>query len=139
MTTRRDFAVSDALACDWANDFSSLWERAGRCIRRCDTRGHAEGYVRALLGRIDRKNGWQMAEYLGAGSPYPVQHFLGRANWSADVLRDEVLRYSREHLTTPRENGVLIVDETGFFKKSDKQAVAKKCHYKKRMKYSLQL
>ena len=120
MMARRGFAVSDALVCDWANDFASLWERAGRCFRRCDTRGHAEGYVRALLGRIDRKNGWQMAEYLGAGSPYPIQHFLGRANWSADTLRDEVLRYSREHLTTSGENGVLIVDETGFLKKGGK-------------------
>ena len=120
MMTRRDFDVSAALVCDWANDFSSLWERAGRCFRRCDTRGHAEGYVRALLGRIDRKNSWQMAEYLGAEHPYPVQHFLGRANWSADVLRDEVLRYSREHLTTSGESGVLIVDETGFLKKGDK-------------------
>ncbi len=54
-----------------------------------------------------------MAEYLGGGSPYPVQHFLGRANWSADVLRDEILRYSREHLTTSGENAALIVDEIG--------------------------
>ncbi len=112
--------VSADVVLDWASDFSSLWERAGSCFRRCDTRGHAEGYVRALLGRMERKNGWQMAEYLGAGNPYPVQHFLGRANWSADTLRDEVLRYSREHLTAAKENGVLIVDETGFLKKGDK-------------------
>jgi SRSO17 transposase len=69
---------------------------------------------------MERKNGWQMAEYVGAEHPYPVQHFLGRANWSADTLRDEVLRYSREHLTMSGENGVLIVDETGFLKKGDK-------------------
>ncbi len=120
MMSRSNQDVSVDVVREWASDFSLLWECAGRCFRRSDTRGHAEGYVRALLGRIDRKNGWQMAEYLGAGSPYPIQHFLGRANWSADVLRDEVLRYSREHLTTSGENGVLIVDETGFLKKGDK-------------------
>ncbi len=120
MMARPDRDVSVDVVRDWASDFSSLWERAGRCFRRRDTRGHAEGYLRALLGRMERKNGWQLAEYLGAEHPYPVQHFLGRANWSADTLRDEVLRYSREHLTTSRESGVLIVDETGFLKKGDK-------------------
>ncbi len=120
MMARPDLDVSVDVVRDWASDFSSLWECAGRCFRRRDTRGHAEGYVRALLGRMERKNGWQMAEYLGAEHPYPVQHFLGRANWSADALRDEVLRYSREHLIMPGENGVLIVDETGFLKKGDK-------------------
>jgi SRSO17 transposase len=120
MMARLALDVSVDVVSDWASDFSLLWERAGRCFRRSDTRGHAEGYVWALLGRIDRKNGWQMAEYLGAEHPYPVQHFLGRASWSADVLCDEVLRYSREHLTTSGENGVLIVDETGFLKKGKK-------------------
>ncbi len=120
MMARPDRDVSVDVVHDWARDFSSLWERAGRCFRRRDTRGHAEGYLRALLGRMERKNSWQMAEYLGAEHPYPVQHFLGRANWSADTLRDEVLRYSCEHLTTSRESGVLIVDETGFLKKGDK-------------------
>ncbi len=35
-------------------------------------------------------------------------------------MRDEVLRYAREHLLTGGERGVLIVDETGFLKKGTK-------------------
>jgi SRSO17 transposase len=85
-----------------------------------DTRGRAEQYVRALLGNVERKNGWQMSEYLGAEKPYALQHFLGRANWCADAVRDEILRYALRHFLGPGENGVLIVDETGFIKKGVK-------------------
>lgn len=114
--------VSVGITNDWAADFLSLWGRVGRNFRRSDTRKHAEGYVRGLLGRIDRKNGWQLAEYLGAASPYSIQHLLGRSNWNADTVRDEIFRYSHRHLLAPNENGVLIVDETGFLKKGDKSA-----------------
>ncbi len=61
MMARPEQDVSVDVVREWASDFSSLWECAGRCFRRCDTRGHAEGYIRALLGRMERKNGWQMA------------------------------------------------------------------------------
>ncbi len=50
---------------EWGKDFESLWERVGACFFRHDLRDRAKGYVRGLLGRIDRKNGWQMAEYPG--------------------------------------------------------------------------
>lgn len=103
MSERPDMDVSDDIVSDWADDFSSLWEQAGRCFRRCDTRRHAEGYVRGLLGRIDRKNGWQMAEYLGASSPYSIQHLLGRSNWNADAVR-EVRPASRPEFRHLKEN-----------------------------------
>lgn len=41
--------------------------------------------------------------------PYSI--YLDNVN----VVRDEILRYSREHL-----EGVLIIDETGSLKKGDK-------------------
>lgn len=99
-----------------------MWERAGALFTRSDTRYRAERYVKGLLGNAGRKNGWQVAEYLGDDTPYAIQHLLGRSNWDADAARDELLRYSREHLLAPTEKGVLIVDETGFLKKGDKSA-----------------
>lgn len=45
----------------------------------------------------------------------PVQHLLGRSGWDADLLRDEVRVYVAQHLG--QQDGVLIVDETGFVKK----------------------
>jgi SRSO17 transposase len=105
----------------WAEDFDLLMERAGPCFSRHDLRGRAGGYVRGLLGRVERKNGWQVAEYLGDESPYGVQRLLGRARWDADEVRDEVRRYASEHLLAPGDGGgVLVVDETGFLKKGDK-------------------
>jgi len=104
----------------WSADFERLWERVGGCFFRHDLRGHAKGYVHGLLGQMERKNGWQMAEYLGNATPHPVQRLLDRAVWNADDVRDEIIRYAREHLLAADEGGVLIVDETGFLKKGDK-------------------
>jgi SRSO17 transposase len=104
----------------WADDFAGLWEQAGGCFFRYDLRARAQRYVRGLLGRVERKNGWQVAEYLGDDTPHAVQRLLGRAVWDADQLRDEVLRYARVHLLAPDDPGVLVIDETGFLKKGDK-------------------
>jgi len=48
-------------------------------------------YLRGLLGTAERKNGWQMSEYLGETTPYALQQFLYRGKFSADEARD-VLR-----------------------------------------------
>lgn len=71
---------------------------------------------------MERKNGWQMAEYLGDATPHAVQRLLGVAVWDAGLVRDEILRYFRERLLQPGEAGVLVVDETGFLKKGVKSA-----------------
>lgn len=102
---------------DWQHVYDELWAYFGPCFRYKDTRRHAERYVRGLLGRIERKNGWQMAEYLGDKSPHAIQNFLGRAAWDAGKVRTALMRYAKDHLVSPNEGGVLIVDETGFLKK----------------------
>lgn len=106
----------------WGEDFMRLLAGVGPCFGRRDLRARAGGYVRGLLGRVDRKNGWQVAEYLGDPKPYGVQRLLGRARWDPHAVRDEVLRYAREHLLAGGEGGVLVVDETGFLKKGTKSA-----------------
>jgi SRSO17 transposase len=106
----------------WKEDFEGLLARVGPCFGRHDLRERACGYVRGLLGRVERKNGWQLAEHLGDKKPYGLQRLLGRATWDADAVRDEVRRYAAEHLLAPDEGGVLIVDETGFLKKGCKSA-----------------
>jgi SRSO17 transposase len=69
---------------------------------------------------VQRKNGWQLAEYAGHATPHGFQRLLGRASWDADEVRDALMGYAREHLLTEGDHGVLIVDETGFLKKGDK-------------------
>lgn len=35
-------------------------------------------YLKGLMSPVQRKNSWQLAEALGAPTPYPLQHLLGR-------------------------------------------------------------
>lgn len=104
----------------WSKRFGELANRVGPCFARHDLRSQATGYLRGLLGPVERKNSWQLSEHLGREKPYGIQRLLGRASWEADDVRDELLRYAAEHLVGPRDPGVLIVDETGFLKKGDK-------------------
>ncbi len=90
---------------------------AGR-FRRSETRGRAKRYLVGLLGRVERKNGWQLAEYIGESGPQGVQRLLNAADWDVDAVRDDLRTYVVEHLG--EANGVLIVDETGFLKKGRK-------------------
>jgi len=102
--------------------FDELADWIGPCFGRHDLRSRATGYLRGLLSSVERKNSWQVSEYLGDEKPYGVQRLLGRARWDADEVRDQLFRYASEHLIDSGDPGVLIVDETGFLKKGDKSA-----------------
>jgi SRSO17 transposase len=102
----------------WAADLGALAARIGRHFARAEPRRRALAYLQGLLGPIERKNGWQLAEATGAPTPYGVQHLLGRAVWDADAVRDELRAYVAEQLGDP--DAVLVVDETGFLKKGAK-------------------
>jgi SRSO17 transposase len=49
-----------------------------------------------------------------------VQHLLGRSEWDADQVRDDMRAYVLAHLADEGGDGVLIVDETGLLKKGTK-------------------
>lgn len=104
----------------WSKRFDELADRVGPFFGRHDLRSQATGYLRGLLGSVERKNSWQLSEHLGREKPYGIQRLLGRASWDADAVRDELLCYASAHLMGPDDAGVLIVDETGFLKKGDK-------------------
>ncbi len=104
----------------WSDRFDQMIDRVGGCFGRRDLRARAVAYVGGLLGPVQRKNSWQLAEHVGASTPHGFQRLLGRASWDADALRDEVRRYACDHLLVDDEAGVLIIDETGFLKKGNK-------------------
>ena len=104
----------------WDSDFTAVVERIGSRFARSEARRHAADYLRGLLGRAERKNGWQLAEAAGHATPYGLQQFLYRATWDPDAVRDDLRAYVVEHLGDPQ--GVLVVDETGFLKKGDRSA-----------------
>ncbi len=90
---------------------------AGR-FHRVEARERAKRYLAGLLDRVDRKNGWQLAEHLGESGPQGVQRLLNAADWDTDAVRDDLRDYVIEHLGA--SDGVLIIDETGFLKKGTK-------------------
>jgi SRSO17 transposase len=104
----------------WAAELDAAADLIGPHFARSEPRERAAAYVRGLLSDVERKNGWQLAERAGDARPYGVQHLLGRADWSADAVRDELARYAHRVLADPA--GVLVVDETGFLKKGVESA-----------------
>ncbi|MFF5189349.1 IS701 family transposase [Streptomyces sp. NPDC000345] len=52
--------------------------------------------------------------------PGPMQRLLRNARWDTEAVRDDVRAYTAEHLGT--DDGVLVVDETGFLKKGGSSA-----------------
>ena len=104
----------------WNSHFRHLLSRLEPRFGRKDLRLRAEGYLRGLIGCVERKNSWQLAEAVGDATPHGIQRLLGRARWDADAVRDDLRTYVVEHLGEP--DGVLIVDETGFLKKGTKSA-----------------
>lgn len=115
----KDRPTSDDVR-QWADELDRVGLRLAGFFARSESRARAVDYLKGLLGDAERKNGWQLAEYLGDERPYGVQHLLGRADWDADAVRDDLRSYTLDHLADP--DGVLIVDETGFLKKGAKSA-----------------
>lgn len=103
----------------WSEALGELHRRIGHRFARSEARERARRYLLGLLGKIERKNGWQMAEAIGERDPQGVQRLLNSAKWDADEVRDDLRSYVVEHLGD-EESGILIVDETGFLKRGEK-------------------
>lgn len=95
--------------------------RIGRYFHRREMRERVRRYLAGVLGRVERKNSWQLAEALGERGPQGVQRLFTDAGWDAEAVRDELRTYVVERLGD-RASGVLVVDETGFLKKGTKSA-----------------
>ena len=118
MGAQGGIAESSAIG-KWTKAFGKLHRRIGHRFSRSEARERAKRYLVGLLGHVERKNGWQLAEAIGESDPQGVQRLLNAAKWDADEVRDDLREYVVEHLAD-EQTGVLIVDETGFLKKGTK-------------------
>ena len=100
---------------EWAEDFEAFHARFAPIFGRKEPRQQAKKYVRGLLAPVERKNGWQLAEAVGDRVPDPTQRLLYQSRWEADEARDELAQYVIELFG--EEEGIGVVDETGFLKK----------------------
>ena len=101
----------------WKRELLRSHDRIAGLFARSEARERSLAYLQGLLSHCERKNGWQLAEWMGEAAPYRVQHLLDRARWDADAARDQLREYVLEELSSP--NAVLIADETGFLKKGE--------------------
>jgi SRSO17 transposase len=99
--------------------WKELQRRIAHRFARSEARERAERYLAGLLERVERKNGWQLAEAIGETGPHGVQRLLNAATWDTDGVRDDLRNYVVDHLGDVA-TGVLVVDETGFLKKGKK-------------------
>ena len=73
----------------WSEALEELHRRIAGRFARSEARERVKRYLVGLLGRVERKNGWQIAEAIGEKDPQGVQRLLNSAKWDADLVRDE--------------------------------------------------
>lgn len=99
----------------WAGALRVLGSRIGRHFERSEPRQRAMVYLRGLMSDVQRKNGWQLAEEAGEATPDGMQRLLSTAVWDVEGVRDDLREYVLETLGS--DQGVLVLDESGFLKK----------------------
>ena len=102
----------------WDEAFATFHARFAPFFYRREVRERSARYLRGLLGPVERKNGWQVAEAVGEADPQGIQRLLRVARWDADAVRDELMRCVAEQFGDA--DGIFVVDETGFLKKGAK-------------------
>jgi SRSO17 transposase len=108
----------------WAEELDRVHRRLGPRFVRSEPRQRVRAYLAGLLGPVERKNGWQLAERAGEATPTGMQRVLSGSHWDADAVRDDLRTYVVEHLGDP--GAVLVIDETGFLKKGTKSVGVKR-------------
>src|SRR5690349_16562250 len=81
-----------------ADAWTELRAQIGRRFARAEARERAGRYLVGLLERVERKNGWQLAEAIGETGPRGVQRLLSAAAWDTDGVRDDLRDYVVDHL-----------------------------------------
>jgi SRSO17 transposase len=112
------------MTAEWEAELEALHGRIAPCFSRSEPRKRALGYLKGLMSQCERKNGWQLAEQLGELNPDGVQRLLNQANWESEKVMTALRAYVVEQLGS--QEGVLIVDETGFLKKGQQSAGVKR-------------
>ncbi len=75
----------------WSERLEELHVRIAGRFARSEAKERVKRYFVGLLGGVERKNGWQLAEAIGeADPPQGVQRLLNSASWDAKAVRDDL-------------------------------------------------
>lgn len=100
----------------WQDGFGAVMGLVAGCSPRRETRQTMREMTEAVLMGLQRVNCWTLAEALGHSGPHRLQHFLARAVWDHEAVREQLARWVVDHLAD--DQAVLVVDETGDEKSS---------------------
>jgi SRSO17 transposase len=99
---------------------ADLLARVGIVFARREPRLQAGKYVQALSSDLPRKNGWQIAEWVGDASPNKTQRLLNHAVWDETAAMGVVAEFVAEHLGAGDDPlAVVVLDESGQEKKGE--------------------
>jgi SRSO17 transposase len=118
VSTSDDHAVAAGHSVDaerWDAETDRLLDRMAGRFARVETRRRVRGFVLGLLADLPRKTCWAIAEHAGDRDPHGMQHFLARASWDTDGVREDLRDYVVGQLGDP--DAVLVFNETGDLKK----------------------
>jgi SRSO17 transposase len=99
-------------------EFAAFHERFSARFVRAEVRERSARYLQGLLGPVERKNGWQLAEAAGERDPAGMQRLLYAAAWEADEVLGDYQTWAVEQFGNPA--AIVVFDETGFVKKGTK-------------------
>jgi SRSO17 transposase len=106
---------------------NELLGRVGVVFARREPRLQAGKYVRALTADVPRKNGWQIAEWVGDATPDKTQRLLNHAVWDERAAMGVVAGFVAERLGASAEAlAVVVLDESGQEKKGESTAGVKR-------------
>ena len=74
----------------WSEGLEMLHTRISHRFGRPEPRKRAMSYLKGLLGPVERKNSWQLAEYMGDKTPDGFQWLLATYDWDPDLVRDNL-------------------------------------------------
>ncbi len=75
---------------EWSTGFAAFTGRFAGRFTRVEPRRQMVAYLRGLLGELERKNGWALAEAAGDTGPQGMQRLLNFYAWDAEGVRDDV-------------------------------------------------
>lgn len=105
----------------------ALLHRVGAAFTRREPRLQARRYVAALSADIARKNGWQIAEWIGDTSPNKTQRLLNHAKWDEHAALGIVAAEVSAGLDAAADPlAVLVLDESGQEKKGNRTCGVKR-------------
>jgi SRSO17 transposase len=86
----QDGIAGSATVVRWSESLEDLHARIAHRFAHSEARERVSRYLAGLLGRIERENGWQLAEAIGKRDPQGIQRLMNSAKWDADAVRDDL-------------------------------------------------